>query len=236
MWQYLMSWYKKLDNNQWKYTVAWRVPVYVDWWYNQSFVHWPQNWIFDDLKIQGARFKTCTGSIVLSFIESPQILVDNLYRLHHLATPSRFMEGKKLVELGNDTTFLADAKCKYCNILDQDNNTILECFVNLSDMFDHVWIHEGILACMYSNSKINNSWLYNQAARIKYIRNMLDEDLDHIIYYIHLRDDPYEQWCIKLLQNWMKQWDGSKKYWDILGRNFHMKYFSSIPIILSSDK
>ncbi len=75
---------------------------------------------------------------ILHYIEGPRnILADNLSRLHHLVTPARIIEGKKLVEpieVSNeveDKLYLFDQE--YSGLYDEDIWECIECYLNLPD-------------------------------------------------------------------------------------------------------
>jgi hypothetical protein len=75
---------------------------------------------------------------MLHYIEGPpNILADNLARLHCLVTPAQIAEGKKLVEPAEvsieeeDEAYFLDQE--YSDLYDEDVWECIECYLNLPD-------------------------------------------------------------------------------------------------------
>lgn len=101
----------------------------------------------------------------------PNILVDSISRLHCLSRLPHLMERKKLIKtiiLSDDEddkeAFLMD--CKFSGLLDDDINTILECYLNLPEIPDlHVtpWTFPAYVNCSrkkimsYSTSRVSST-------------------------------------------------------------------------------
>jgi hypothetical protein len=149
----------------------------------------------------------------------PNILANNLSRLHHLATPAQIAEGKKLVEPAEvsneeeDKMYLLDQE--FSGLYNEDVWECIECYLNLPDT-----PHPDENPLNYAHNcelQQQNKWLL--ALQVKYADNYVNLQLDDYVDDIicHKKDPTQPNWKIALPESMVA--DTAKWFHQVMGHS-----------------